>query len=195
MTEIDIPSTYQTIKTKLESIVAKKHYTKTEINSQMANKANASHSHTKSNITDFSHSHNTGEVTDPNAHFYLDTPKNSTQTTINTAINTVIQSIQNGLSDRKVFYVDSSQLPSGGSDWGYEEIYIVNYTQTNSGPVYHDDWKIYYWEYIDSPSAHFELNYVTLLKSGDAITSIALVPKSTDANGKIIFYTGDEPSP
>ena len=27
------------------------------------------------------------------------------------------------------------------------------------------------------------------------ITSISLVPKSTDANGKIIFYTGDEPSP
>ena len=26
------------------------------------------------------------------------------------------------------------------------------------------------------------------------ITSISLVPKSTDANGKIIFYTGDEPS-
>lgn len=26
------------------------------------------------------------------------------------------------------------------------------------------------------------------------ITSIALVPKNTDANGKIIFYTGDEPS-
>lgn len=40
MTDVDIPSTYQTIKTKLESIVAKKHYTKTEINTQMANKEN-----------------------------------------------------------------------------------------------------------------------------------------------------------
>lgn len=28
----------------------------------------------------------------------------------------------------------------------------------------------------------------------NTITSIALVPKSTDANGKIIFYTGDEPT-
>lgn len=29
---------------------------------------------------------------------------------------------------------------------------------------------------------------------GDVITSITLVPKSTDANGKIIFYTNDEPT-
>ncbi len=29
---------------------------------------------------------------------------------------------------------------------------------------------------------------------GAIITSISLVPKSTDANGKIIFYTGDEPT-
>ena len=38
MTEINIPVTYQTIKTKLESIVARTHYTKTEINTQMASK-------------------------------------------------------------------------------------------------------------------------------------------------------------
>ena len=30
--------------------------------------------------------------------------------------------------------------------------------------------------------------------ASDVITSIALVPKSTNANGKIIFYTGDEPT-
>ena len=30
--------------------------------------------------------------------------------------------------------------------------------------------------------------------ASDVITSIALVPKSTDGNGKIIFYQGDEPS-
>ena len=30
--------------------------------------------------------------------------------------------------------------------------------------------------------------------ASDVITSIALVPKATDSSGKIIFYTGDEPS-
>lgn len=35
----------------------------------------------------------------------------------------------------------------------------------------------------------------TKASASDVITSISLVPKSTDANGKIIFYTGDEPSP
>lgn len=34
----------------------------------------------------------------------------------------------------------------------------------------------------------------TLINKQDNITSIVLVPKSTDANGKIIFYTGDEPT-
>lgn len=38
MAEIDIPAHYQSIKTRLENIVARKHYTKTEINTQMANK-------------------------------------------------------------------------------------------------------------------------------------------------------------
>lgn len=39
-------------------------------------------------------------------------------------------------------------------------------------------------------------NYLnsTLIGKQDEITSIELVPKSTDANGKIIFYTGDEPT-
>lgn len=39
-------------------------------------------------------------------------------------------------------------------------------------------------------------NYLNsaLIGKQDEITSIELVPKSTDANGKIIFYTGDEPT-
>ncbi len=38
MVDIDIPVDYKTIKTKLESIVARKHYTKTQIDSQMNGK-------------------------------------------------------------------------------------------------------------------------------------------------------------
>lgn len=38
MVQVDIPTTYQTIKTKLEAIVARKHYTKTQIDTQMASK-------------------------------------------------------------------------------------------------------------------------------------------------------------
>lgn len=34
----NIPQTYQTIKTKLEAIVARKHYTKTQIDTQIASK-------------------------------------------------------------------------------------------------------------------------------------------------------------
>lgn len=34
----------------------------------------------------------------------------------------------------------------------------------------------------------------TALNNIDEITSIVLVPKATNSDGKIIFYTGDEPS-
>lgn len=40
MAQIDIPTAYQTIKTKLEAIVARKHYTKTENDTQLATKQN-----------------------------------------------------------------------------------------------------------------------------------------------------------
>lgn len=38
MVQVDIPAAYQTIKTKLEAIVARKHYTKTENDNQLAAK-------------------------------------------------------------------------------------------------------------------------------------------------------------
>lgn len=50
MVDIDIPVDYQTIKTKLELIVARKHYTKTENDSQLNGKADSIHEHTSDEV-------------------------------------------------------------------------------------------------------------------------------------------------
>lgn len=153
-------------------------------NKQPSDFANATHNHTKSQITDFSHTHNTNELTDPNAHTSIGTYVNSTQTTINTKIEEAIDNIETvELAKRKVFYVDYTDLPQGTSDWGYEEMYIVNYG---------NEWRLYYWKGVSSPYFHFDFKYITLSQKGDSITSIELVPKSDDSTGAIRLYYGDE---
>jgi len=153
-------------------------------NKQPSDFANATHNHTKSQITDFSHTHNTNELTDPNAHTSIGTYVNSTQTTINTKIEEAIDNIETvELAKRKVFYVDYIDLPQGTSDWGYEEMYIVNYG---------NEWRLYYWKEVSSPYSHFDFKYITLSQKGDSITSIELVPKSDDSTGAIRLYYGDE---
>jgi len=153
-------------------------------NKQPSDFANATHNHTKSQITDFSHTHNTNELTDPNAHTSIGTYVNSTQTTINTKIEEAIDNIETvELAKRKVFYVDYTDLPQGTSDWGYKEMYIVNYG---------NEWRLYYWKEVSSPYFHFDFKYITLSQKGDSITSIELVPKSDDSTGAIRLYYGDE---
>lgn len=145
--------------------------------------ANATHTHTKSQITDFSHNHNTNELTDPNAHHTIGTSVNSTQTTINTKIEEAIDNIKTGLSNRKVFYVRYQDLPQDISDWGYEEMYIVNYG---------NEWRLYYWKEITSPYFHYDFEYISLSQKGESVTSIELVSKNDDPTGAIRLYYGDE---
>lgn len=60
------------------------------INTALNGKANSTHTHTKSQITDFAHTHSATDVTDANAHSHIGTSANATQSAINTALDTAI---------------------------------------------------------------------------------------------------------
>lgn len=69
-------------------------------------------------------------------------------------------------------------------------IVIDPYNRTNIGSNARDTVTVVVGK-IDTAIGNINTN---ISNKQDEITSIVLVPKSTDANGKIIFYTGDEPT-
>lgn len=118
-------------------------------------------------------------VADVNAHNYIGSSANATQSTINTKINTAIG----------------------------DKVSITDFTWANLGdkpsfaPVghYHNDNEIISQvelEHIGTAIADSQrvVNQAIDSALSNMITSIALVDKATDSSGKIIFYTGDEPT-
>ena len=148
---------------------------------------------TPSDFANAVHQHSASQVVDSNAHTHIGTARNDTQSTINTAIDNEINNIKQSLQARKVFYyTDPRDIPTSLGNTNYEALYIINdiYSQNPTNEL-----RLYYWTDDETtPYADWVLKYITLAKQDDIITSIALVPKNTDANGKIIFYTGDEPT-
>lgn len=115
-----------------------------------------SHTHTKSNITDFAHSH--GNITNNG---------------------------QIGNSANKVIMTQTGGILIAVSTIGATNVADVN-AHSNIGS--------------SASATQGAINTAIDTAIGnkadasDLITGIVLVPKSTDANGKIIFYTNDEPT-
>jgi hypothetical protein len=123
------------------------------------------------------HSHNTTSITDPNEHSHIGTSAGASQSSINSNIDSLfsMKAPNNHAVSTTTYGVGTT------SNYGHNKIIdnLTSSTLTNG----------------ESLSAHqgYVLKGLVDAKQ-DEITSIVLVPKATDANGKIIFYTGDEPS-
>ena len=139
---------------------------------------------TPSSFAPSSHSHSASDVSDANAHSHIVTSENANQQVINSAIDNNIGYIYNSLNNKAPNSHATILTTYGvGTSSAYGHNKVINNLTTSS--------------HLDGTSLSAYQGYV--LKGliddleGDVITSIVLVPKSTDENGKIIFYTGDEP--
>lgn len=142
-------------------------------------------SSTPTSFANASHTHSASDVSDANAHSNIATSANASQQAINTAIDNQIGYVYTSL-DNKAPKGHATSLTTYGvgtsSSYGHNK--VINNLTTSS--------------HLDGNSLSAYQGYVLKglvdnLESG-VITSIVLVPKNTDANGKIIFYTGDEPT-
>ncbi len=107
--------------------------------------AEATHTHTKSNITDFSHTHSVTDVTDSNAHSHIGTSANATQGAINTAIDSKLSELVD------INFVTVVQTLPTASQSTMGKIYLVPSDSTDTNDNYEEyvtikDGNTYSWE-------------------------------------------------
>ncbi len=171
------------VKTALENVFVKKtdittSFSSTTSDSKVASeklvkdsldaKASSSHTHTVSNITDF-----------PTIPSKISDLTNDSDFIETSSTNGLVKN--DGSIDTTTYL---SSLPSHSHDDRYYTENEIDTALNGKADSVHTHNDRYYTK--------SEVN--TALNNIDEITSIVLVPKATNSDGKIIFYTGDEPS-
>lgn len=153
-------TTISTLLNNLKSLVAKYHYTKTEVDTALDEKLDATDAFSGSynDLTNKPTSYSATEVVDGTAYANLETSANAPQSAINSAINSKIGSL---LSIDLITVVAS--LPTASVDT-MNKMYLVAESDAETNDAYEifitvEDNGTYAWEKVDSARVDFSEYY------------------------------------